>query len=330
MPRLSHAQIDRLRRTPDASALLFITDRCPVGCGHCSVDSRPDSPKVSDLRLLADIVDQLCASARLTTVGISGGEPFVERRALPLATQRLAAASKAVVIYTSGFWAGSADTPRWIDEVLKQTSCIYLSTDAYHEDGTGPGRFVNAARAVARHGIPIVVQVIDENSMLERAESLLEAAFGTSWPDHSEIVPTFGLPHGRGSAHYTWRHHFPGRDLGTCGAVTSPVVRYDGRVVACCNETVLMGGGPAALRRDCASGSEVGQAVAEFRREPLHRAMANVGVGILTTHHPAYADLADKEFTHICAACWQMIRRPRDAEHDRLLTALGTVTAVTS
>lgn len=325
MPRLTHVRIDHIRRTPDASVLLFITDRCPVGCAHCSVDSKPDSPKVTNLELFRGIVDELCAAPRLSLVGISGGEPFTERRALPLAVRRLAEAEKSVVIYTSGFWGRASGPPRWIDDVLAQTACVYLSTDAYHEQGTGPQRFADAARAIARHGIPIIVQVIDERGMRERAEELAETAFGPAWPEQVEIVPTFGLPHGRGKDHYAWRHRVPGRDLGTCGAVTSPVIRYDGRVTACCNETVLMGGGPKTLRRDCGDAGEVRRAVSEFRNDPLHRALADAGAGVLTAHHPRYADMADTEFSHLCAACWSIARRPRTAADDHLLVALGTV-----
>ncbi|SEE65661.1 4Fe-4S single cluster domain-containing protein [Streptomyces sp. 2231.1] len=325
MRHLTHAEISKVRRTPKASVLLFITDRCPVGCAHCSVDSRPDSPRVTDFRLLSEIVDQLCADPYLSMVGISGGEPFIERRALSSATHRLSESGKSIVVYTSGIWAGSADPPQWIDDVLAQAAAIYLSTDAFHEEGTGADKFVNAARAVARHGVPIVVQVIDQDGMRERAEDLLTVAFGREWPQHAEIVPTIGLPRGRGSALYTWGNRAPARSMGTCDSVTSPVIRYDGRVTACCNETVVMGGGPTALRRDCSSGADVAQAVAAFRNEPLCRTLASAGVGVLTTHHPAFSDLADREFSNICGACWAITRRARDTAPDPLLTALGLI-----
>ncbi|MGW7131322.1 radical SAM protein [Streptomyces bobili] len=325
MSRLSHAEINKIRQTPQASVLFFITDRCPVGCAHCSVDSRPDSSRVTDFELFADIVDQLCANPRITMVGISGGEPFVERRALTLAAQRLVDVGKSIVIYTSGIWAGASEPPSWINQVLARTACVYLSTDAFHEEGASARHFVNAAKIVACHDVPIIVQVIDENGMLERAQELLTLAFGNSWMDYAEIVPTFGLPHGRGASLYAWSNDIRGKDLGACGAVTSPVIRYDGRVTACCNETVVMGGGPRNLRRDCKSGAEVSSAVAEFRSDPFCRALATVGIGVLATHHPTYLDLADRQFSSICGACWAMVRRKRDAAYEPLLTALGAV-----
>ncbi|MET9622711.1 radical SAM protein [Streptomyces sp. NPDC006464] len=329
MPRLTHADIGKVRQTPEASVLLFITDRCPVGCAHCSVDSRPDSPKVTDLRLLTEIVDQLCIDPALSMVGISGGEPFVERRALSMVTRRLAEVRKSAVIYTSGIWAKSPDPPRWIAEVLERTAAVYLSTDAFHEKGTGAGTFVNAARIIAQHNVPIIVQVVDADGMLQRAEELLTVAFGRAWRRLAETVATRGLPRGRGSTIYAWGPNTPARSMGTCDSVTSPVIRYDGRVTACCNETVIIGGGPKTLRRDCSTGTDVASAVAAFRSDPFCRALSSAGVGTLTTHHPAYSDLADKRFNNICSACWVMSRR-HSTTPDPLLTAMGLIKRETS
>src|SRR2546421_2554616 len=102
MRRLSFADVEFARRTRGRSVLLFITDRCPVGCAHCSVDSRADSPSIADFALFGQIVDAICARPEVRVVGISGGEPFVERRGLTLAARKLFQASKDIVLYTSG------------------------------------------------------------------------------------------------------------------------------------------------------------------------------------------------------------------------------------
>ena len=102
--RLGWHEIEEIRHTRGRSTLLFITDRCPVGCAHCSVDSRRDSATITDFALFSEILDWLCGQPELEVVGISGGEPFVERRGLTLAVEHLAGAGKRVVIYTSGLW----------------------------------------------------------------------------------------------------------------------------------------------------------------------------------------------------------------------------------
>src|SRR5690242_9306604 len=98
-------EVNDIRYRRGNAVLLFLTDRCPVGCLHCSVDSRRDSPAVRDHALLRDIVGSLAGYERLSMVGISGGEPFVERRALSESVAALSAAGKHVVLYTSGLWA---------------------------------------------------------------------------------------------------------------------------------------------------------------------------------------------------------------------------------
>src|SRR5260370_23472498 len=91
---LTLADIDEIRAQRQRSALLYLTDRCPVGCAHCSVSALPRGARPADAGLLESLVDGICASATISLVGISGGEPFTERRALQEATGRLSAAGK--------------------------------------------------------------------------------------------------------------------------------------------------------------------------------------------------------------------------------------------
>ncbi len=132
--RLTLADTVALRATPGATLALFLTDRCPVGCGHCSVSSKVDSPTISDWPLFTGIIDAIAALPSLQAVAITGGEPFAERRGLIHAVQRLAGAGKAVVLFTSGHWARPT-TPAWIADVLALTSTVYLSTDTFHSSG---------------------------------------------------------------------------------------------------------------------------------------------------------------------------------------------------
>ncbi|WP_329124135.1 radical SAM protein [Streptomyces sp. NBC_01465] len=325
--RLNHRAIVDIRRTRGRSVLLFITDRCPVGCGHCSVDSRPDSPRITDFALLESIVDRLAGIEGLEMAGISGGEPFVERRGLTRTVRQLSEAGKHVVIYTSGFWARSERAPQWIHDVLDRSAVIYLSTDAYHVAGQGPERFGHAARVIAGHEVPIVVQCIDEGDTLQRAEEALTKALGRDWSAYAELIPTHGLPHGRGADHYSFQERTQGSDFGPCDVVDATVVRYDGRVTACCNESVIMGAGPAALRADCTTGEEVEAAVRDFHADPFYRALGSVGPGALTAL-PRYNDLAERHYSSICGLCWAMTRRNSEAgarTDAPLLTAIAGI-----
>jgi len=321
--RLDFEAIEEIRHTRGRSTLLFLTDRCPVGCRHCSVDSRRDSPTISDWDVFGAVLDWICDEPGLDVVGISGGEPFVERRGLELAVERLHDAGKRLVLYTSGVWATRPAPPRWIRDVLARSETVFLSTDAFHEEGVPDGVYVNAARAIAASGNWIVVQILDTPEMTERAHELLEAAFGPGWPEHAEVHANPPLTHGRGADVFRRTARFPGHAFPACAMLASPMVRYDGVVIACCNESVIMGRGPGHLRRRARTAPELSDAVAGFHRDPTLRAIEGAGPGALTML-PRFADLADREFSSICGLCWTMLDRvAKDERPDPLIEAVA-------
>jgi hypothetical protein len=323
--RLSLAEVELARRTRGRSVLLFITDRCPVGCAHCSVDSRADSPSISDFDLFEQIVDAICARPEIQVVGISGGEPFVERRGLTLASLRVADAGKDLVLYTSGVWAKSNQAPAWILDVIALSSCVFLSTDAFHAEQIADEQFIRTARTISRAGVPIVVQVLDDGRMIERAHGLLNAAFGGSWPEHAEVNLIPPLPYGRGKTVFMRGTGRPGREYQPCSVAAAPVIRYDGRIAGCCNENVITGAGPERLRRTCNSGEEMDAAIEHFGTDPFLGAIGGVGPAGLT-EHPRFSDLGEERFSSICDLCWKMLARTdADERPDPLINALDIV-----
>ncbi|NUR90989.1 MAG: hypothetical protein HOY71_43525 [Nonomuraea sp.] len=325
MRRLTYADIDTARHTRGKTALLFLTDRCPVGCAHCSVDSRPDSPKITDFELFGQIVDGLCASS-YELIGISGGEAFIERRGLDLATRRLHEAGKDVSIVTSGVWATSEDPPKWIKQVIRRCGCLILSTDIFHSAELPDERFIRAARAIAAQDVWIVAQVIDDEKAGALATGLLERAFGAGWADHAEIHKVPLLPYGRAADLFQPVPTTKGRDHGPCYLARSPVIRYDGRASACCNEAVIMGRGPSGLRRSCGDAQQVLDVLDEFDGHGLLRAVGDVGPGLLTLD-PRLADLAERRFTSICEVCWVMVERTGDRADDPLFHSVARLEA---
>ena len=320
--RLSHADVERARAVPGQSLLLFLTDRCPVGCGHCSVDSRPDSPSITDFALFDRLLDTIGAQPDLRVVGISGGEPFVERRGLTRAIEHLTAAEKSIALFTSGIWANE-DVAAWIPPLLSKVSCVYLSTDAFHAASVNQSRFVRAAQAIAGVGAWIIVQVIDEPDMVAWATEALTAAFGPAWMDYAEFSLTVPLAYGRGAVLFPPPPPREGRRFGVCPAPASPVVRYDGVVSACCNERVIMGLGPERLRRRVDTADGLTTALHTFREDPLLQATMTTGLGALTLL-PRFADLAAQRFSGICRLCWAMNERVDGAQaaDDPLLRVL--------
>ncbi|GFJ87164.1 hypothetical protein [Phytohabitans rumicis] len=276
MRRLTFAEAERLRGTYGKTVLLFITDRCPVGCAHCSVDSRPDSPTVADFPLFAEIVAGICSVAEIEAVAISGGEPFVERRALPLAVRQVRDAGKATVVFTSGFWATGARCQPWIAEVLRMTGTVFLSTDSFHQGTVSMERFRRAAGFIAAAGCRLVVQILDQPDVAGYAGEVLTDLFGPDWTRHADLnrVPNLALGRGRSVFQITTRHrldHFT-----PCRMTKAPTIRYDGTVIGCCNEALVLGAGPAALRRQVRDRHELVAALRSLRAAPLLRAVATV------------------------------------------------------
>jgi organic radical activating enzyme len=324
--KMTHGEIEQIRRVRGRSILLFITDRCPVGCQHCSVDSRPNSPMISDFELFDSILDWICANSEVEVVGISGGEPFTEQRGLTLTSEKCSAAGKQQVIFTSGIWANNPTTLPWITEILAQCCCIYLSTDMFHSNKVTDNQFIQAAHAIVSAGAWMVVQVLDYEKATEKAELLLFNAFGEDWAKVAELNVITPLTNGRGSNIFTKMTHFPGHTFGSCSLVRSPMVRYDGLVTGCCNENVIMNHGPSRLRQQINSKQELSDAVQGFHADPLLKIIGNVGLGILT-EHPYFSDLSEREFADNCHLCWQMLERfPSKDKSDNLINVLSALT----
>lgn len=83
------------------------------------------------------------------------------------------------------------------------------------------------------------------------------------------------------------------------------MVRYDGLVVACCNEAVLMGAGPDQLRRRCRNGAEVADAITAFREDPLLECLRTAGTSAIA-RLPWAGDAGGRSYGSICHACWDV------------------------
>lgn len=304
MTRLTLDRINVMRATPGRTGLLFITDRCPVGCSHCSVDSRPDSPSIADWDTYARVLESL-ASSGYEAIAISGGEPFVERRGLPMAVERFEAAGQQVIIFTSGYWATDGRAPKpWVSDVLRRTETVFLSTDGYHQPSVGVSRFARALETAVEHDCHVVVQVLDGSRDLEIALAGVREAFGDQADHLVEFSVITPLRRGRGEGLFQIGRRVPAGDLSRCTLTGSPTLRYDGVFSPCCNESVLTGHGPAALRRPLTVEVGFAELVRRADGDPVLRAVAGPDPGSATTL-PGCEGLRGERFESICDLCWR-------------------------
>jgi hypothetical protein len=302
--------------------LLYITDRCPVGCAHCSVAALPGGPCITDHRLFTEIVAGIGAEPGIEAVAISGGEPFAERRGLILAVDAFSDSGKDVVVFSSGYWASAPRRQRWITRVLERTSTVILSTDSFHQAAVDRQRFGRAVAHAAEARCHIVVQLLDEPGAMPFAQGVLRDALGDDWSRRAELNLITPLRAGRGGDVFAIGRRYGVAELGTCPLTASPTIRYDGVVTGCCNESVITGGGPRGLHRRATGAAEVRAALARFRDDPLLRAVGSVPPDSLV-RLPPFAALARSRYPDICGLCWRLHESVEDdGDGSRLLTAL--------
>jgi pyruvate-formate lyase-activating enzyme len=299
--------LENTRNQPGKSCLVFLTDRCPVGCAHCSVDSRPDSPRIDDQGLFREVIAGVLSVPSFDLIGISGGEPFIERRALSYMVQECSIRGLRVVLYTSGVW-GAKGKPNWIYEVLERATAVVLSTDAFHTQAVNMETLHRVADMVIDAGCSLIVQTVDLPASRQPALRFVERVMRTAPDGNVELNLVPPLSVGRGRVAFASLPPLPKRTLaewGSCRVLGAPVIRYDGVVVACCNEAVLMGAGPDRLRRRCKTRAEVAEAITTLRSDPLLECMRTVGVS--TISQLPWVDVpADKSYGSICQACWEL------------------------
>jgi hypothetical protein len=316
--RLTLAGIEAARAVRGRAALLYLTDRCPVGCAHCSVDALPLGPRTAGAERFEQVLDLLCAEPAPAVVGISGGEPFLERAALTRAVRRLTGAGKLVVPYSSGYWGRTGAPPSWVREVLRLSSCLVLGADAYHAARLPAGTLANAVRAAVEEGTRVVCQVLEGDAELRAAEEVLRQALGDGWEGYAEIGPVPLLPYGRAAGLLPDGVARPLSGAGRCAVAGTPVVGYDGRVSACCNEVVAAGRGPAALRHRSTDPAVLSRLAAD----PYLTVLGALGASALTAL-PRLHDLATEPVTGLCDLCWRITARGTDHPDIRALALVA-------
>jgi hypothetical protein len=164
------------------------------------------------------------------------------------------------------------------------------------------------------------VQVLGSPAEVAEAERLLSGALGTSWRERAEIRRTVLLPRGRAAVSAPAHRGRPGRSFGTCRLARAPVVRFDGRLTACCNEDVVTGHGPAALHATAREPEELRSALGVMAGAPFLAAITAAGPGALTDL-PRYRELGVQDHPDICALCWALL--DRGADRDPAVQAIG-------
>lgn len=94
-------------------------------------------------------------------------------------------------------------------------------------------------------------------------------------------------------------------------------------MIPCCNEGLITGHGPSALRARTRRPEGVAQALTGFRDDPLLKVVGRLGPGA-AADLPGFEALREERFENVCGGCWKaydIAGRPGPAADS--VTALG-------
>ncbi len=322
---------DRAVNRVDESAGFYLTQKCPLRCDHCYIDSHPNRTERMEQRELLAWIDELAAIPSVKYLVFSGGEAFLEREMLAEALARAASYDFFTTVITSAYWARDPAIARREVERLAGLSHLIVSVDQPHEAFVPLPHVRNAVLAAKEFGVLSTVGIgmyaSEHADAAYRQELIGLIRVYCGQPDRV-VSQQFELV-GRGArqlspARLELSGQFPG---GTC-PIMSPVVDTDGSVYTCC------GIGPPVRRDDP---HLVGNAREEALGAILQRQQADWLLQLLRTHGPVEvarqaveAGLESQlggryESGGVCALCHDVLSKPaivaasRQALQDRKL-----------
>ena len=232
------ADLKAARMKPYAAVAFCLTGRCVAKCRHCSVRAGWNGTSAADPVNIERWIRSIGEVASVEVIGITGGEPFIEEQALCAALSRAQQTGVLTVVYTSAYWAESESAARNVLARLPHIDLLEISTDVFHEEFVPLSNVAFAAAAALEAGTGVWLQINKFQS--QEFSARLRKAVGQAIIDAVDLSYAPLLKVGRaadlklgGPDRYT--KELP---VSRCDMLTSPLVRPDGSVLACCSEEV--------------------------------------------------------------------------------------------
>lgn len=219
---------------------LYLTNKCNMRCRHCGVNSGPEEHSHLELDGVLEHIRSFASHGILKGIHVSGGEPFLYPKDLKRIGRLGASLRLAVAVNSNGSWATSEDKAASILSSLPGVTQLILSTDRYHTEFAPIDRVINATRAARRLGLYVTIGVCvpddEEGNEIEELRSGLGALgedveIGRQRLDvggRAAVLPE-AIRRGVSDKH----------PAGNCPQLNRPVIVEDGRLLACCNTTIV-------------------------------------------------------------------------------------------
>ncbi|MDJ1643072.1 radical SAM protein [Streptomyces pakalii] len=257
------AELVARRPFPAAGLLLGLTRRCPLSCAHCSTGSGLFTRQEPDAGQLERFVGSFTAENRPDVVMLTGGEPLL----LPALAERLSTlarnAGSRTALLSGMFFARSGALPSRrggasrgrrggafpgrrsgaippaILRAIRSVDHFSASLDIHHEREVPRADVFRALHLVQEEGVAVSLHLTGTGASDPYLADLTRAVdkeFGGQVPCLVNEVRPFGRAASWARAART------GPDpaaASPCPMAAWPVVAFDGRVVACCNQDTV-------------------------------------------------------------------------------------------
>ncbi|MGW1293638.1 radical SAM protein [Streptomyces sp. NPDC002533] len=262
------AELVARRPFPAAGLLLGLTRRCPLSCAHCSTGSGLFTRQEPDAGQLERFVGSFTEENRPDVVMLTGGEPLL----LPALAERLStlarAAGSRTALLSGMFFArggsgrgggrrggrggalpgGRSGTlpggrgraiPPAVLRAIRSVDHFSASLDVHHEREVPRADVFRALHLVREEGVAVSLHLTGTGGSdlyLADLTRAVEKEFGGRVPCLVNEVRPFGRAASWARAART------GPDpsaASPCSMAAWPVVAFDGRVLACCNQDTV-------------------------------------------------------------------------------------------
>ncbi|MFG2765455.1 MULTISPECIES: radical SAM protein [Streptomyces] len=249
------AELVARRPFPAAGLLLGLTRRCPLSCAHCSTGSDLFTRQEPDAGQLERFVGSFTAENRPDVVMLTGGEPLL----LPALAERLStlarnAGSRTALLSGMFFARGGAfpgsrggafpgrrrrSIPPAVLRAIRSVDHFSASLDIHHEREVPRADVFRALHLVREEGVAVSLHLTGTGASdpyLADLTRAVEKEFDGRVPCLVNEVRPFGRAASWARAART------GPDpaaASPCSMAAWPVVAFDGRVLACCNQDTV-------------------------------------------------------------------------------------------
>ncbi|GHF58501.1 radical SAM protein [Streptomyces sp. NRRL_ISP-5395] len=251
------AELVARRPFPAAGLLIGLTRRCPLRCAHCSTGSDLFTRQEPDGGQLERFVGSFTEENRPDVVMLTGGEPLL----LPALAERLSTlarrAGSRTALLSGMFFARSgsaraggrfgglsggrrgAAIPPAILRAIRSVDHFSASLDVHHEREVPRADVFRALHRIRAEGVAVSLHLTGTGAAdpyLAGLTRAVEEEFGGQVPCLVNEVRPFGRA-------ASWaRPARSGPDpaaASPCSMAAWPVVAFDGRVLACCNQDTV-------------------------------------------------------------------------------------------